>query len=107
MAKLMGPNDPFIRALMDALGLPPHTRSFELRSAVGEAVTVRCEYFPSADTVVAFDPQPLLAKYQLTVRDAAPRPAMNQSKSPGTAMAAGVVLIVPLLVLLAACWAAR
>lgn len=65
MAKLMVTPDPFVAALLDALGLPKRTRSFELRCAVGEAVTVKCEYYPDADTAAGFDLQPLLAEYQL------------------------------------------
>lgn len=65
MAKLMVTPDPFVAALLDALGLPKRTRSFELRCAAGEAVTVKCEYYPDADTASGFDPQPLLAEYRL------------------------------------------
>ncbi|WP_423192966.1 hypothetical protein [Cupriavidus sp. H18C2] len=57
--------NPFVLALMDALGLPKHTRSFVLRCEVGQAVTVQCTYMPQADGVEAFDARPLLAEYKL------------------------------------------
>lgn len=49
MAKLRTPhNDPLIKQLIEILGLPKNLRSFELRVAVDEVVTVKCvcEYFP-------------------------------------------------------------
>ena len=58
-------SNPFVLALMDALGLPKHTVSFELRCALDEAATVRCTYFPQAEGVEGFDPKPLLAQYKL------------------------------------------
>lgn len=64
-SKVLCQHDPFVMALMDALGLPKHTQSFELRCAVDEAATVRCAYFPQADGVEGFDPKPLLAQYKL------------------------------------------
>jgi hypothetical protein len=58
--------------LCDALGQPPRTRSFVLRCAVGEAVTVVCEYYP------ADNPQhplkPAFAEYELVRRDVKPAP---------------------------------
>lgn len=32
--------------VINALGLPKHTRWFELRCAVGEKVKIKCKYFP-------------------------------------------------------------
>lgn len=57
--------NPFVLALMDALGLPKHTSSFVLRCAVGQPVTVQCTYLPQADGVEGFDARPLLAEYKL------------------------------------------
>jgi len=61
----MGSYDPFVQQLVKALGLPRSTRSFELRCAVDEAVTVKCEYFPERDDATGFDPVPALAEYRL------------------------------------------
>lgn len=47
--------------LIDALGLPKNTVSFELRCAVNEAVTVRCEYFPEGEEAI----DTLINDYQL------------------------------------------
>lgn len=63
--KLMSQHDPFVKDLMEALGLPHATVSFDVRCAVGEAVTVRCTYHPRADDGAGFDPRPLLQTYQL------------------------------------------
>lgn len=60
--------------LIKALGLPGNCTSFELRCAVGEPVSVRCEYYPSgsaAEIVAA------LAEYQLVKREAAPQPVAS------------------------------
>lgn len=35
--------------IIKALGLPNNTRSIEIRIAVNEIVTVRCEYFPDTE----------------------------------------------------------
>ncbi|MCA3190932.1 hypothetical protein [Cupriavidus sp.] len=63
--------NPFVRALMDALGLPKHTISFEMRCAVNEVVTIRCSYHPQADAAEGFDARPLLANYKLVPASAA------------------------------------
>lgn len=65
MAKLMTAPGPFVLGLVAALGLPKRTTWFELRCAPGEAVTVKCEYYPDESTAAGFDPQPLLAEYRL------------------------------------------
>lgn len=57
--------NPFVLALMEALGLPKNTQWFELRCALDEAVTVRCGYSAESDGVEGFDPKPLLRTYQL------------------------------------------
>lgn len=47
---IMNPNAQELgQKLCDALGLPKNVRWFELRVAVDEAVTVKCEYFPESD----------------------------------------------------------
>ncbi|MGK5014988.1 hypothetical protein [Janthinobacterium sp. HLS12-2] len=61
--------------LIALLGLPKHCVSFELRCAVGEIVTVKCEYYPEdADGV-----DTVLAEYELVPRtkldDAKPHPS--------------------------------
>lgn len=63
--KLMSQHDPFVKDLMEALGLPHATVSFDVRCAIDEAVTVRCTYYPRADDAAGFDPRPLLQTYQL------------------------------------------
>jgi hypothetical protein len=35
--------------LMKALGIPPTAKSFTLRAAVNQAITVECEYYPLVD----------------------------------------------------------
>ena len=37
--------------IAEILGLPKHTRSFELRCAVNEIVTIKCEFYPEIDGV--------------------------------------------------------
>lgn len=80
MAKLMMAPGPFARALMNALGLPKRTRSFELRCAVDEAVTVKCEYYPDADTAAGFDPHPLLAEYRLVQVEQVTEPSQSTAQ---------------------------
>ncbi|MEN7529325.1 hypothetical protein [Cupriavidus sp. DL-D2] len=63
--------NPFVLALMDALGLPKNTVSFEMRCALDEVVTVRCAYHPQADAAEGFDARPLLANYKLVPAGAA------------------------------------
>lgn len=43
---IAGRYDEFIGKLIKALGLPSHTKGFEIRCYFDEAVTVRCEYWP-------------------------------------------------------------
>lgn len=62
---ILANGNPFVLALMDALGLPKNTKSFELRCALDEVVTVRCTYMPRADGVEGFDARPLVAEYKL------------------------------------------
>lgn len=54
------------KALCEALGLPKLTRSFELRCAVDEAVTVKCEYYPEVD---AMQLEAALAEFEVYRRD--------------------------------------
>jgi hypothetical protein len=61
------------KAVIDALGLPMHTRSFTLRCAVGEPVTVECEYFPGIEVGSL---EKAFAKYELVAR-IAPKAAMS------------------------------
>ncbi|MCP3022289.1 hypothetical protein [Cupriavidus basilensis] len=63
---------PFALALMRALGLPKRTRWFEVRCAVGEAVTVKCEYHPDESTATGFDAQPLLQEWVLVPKGTEP-----------------------------------
>lgn len=63
--------NPFVLALMDALGLPKTTQWFELRCERDQTVTVRCSYLPQADGVEGFDVRPLLANYKLVPASAA------------------------------------
>jgi hypothetical protein len=44
----IAPPNPICTSICDALGLK-NVRSLELRMAVGEAVTIRVEYFPDLD----------------------------------------------------------
>lgn len=62
---MMAKGNPFVLALMEALGLPKTTTSFELRCAPDEAVMVRCTYHPRADDATGFNPRPVLQTYQL------------------------------------------
>lgn len=52
--------------LIEALGLPKNTTSFELRVAANEFVTVRCEYLPEGDPVEIVA---AIAEYNLIQRD--------------------------------------
>ncbi|MGO4811128.1 hypothetical protein AB4156_16320 [Cupriavidus sp. 2MCAB6] len=79
MANVMTVPGPFALALMKALGLPARTRSFELRCAVNEVVTVKCEYHPDESTAAGFDPQPLLAEYRLVSKADGACEAVGQS----------------------------
>lgn len=47
--------------LAKGLGLPKYTRSFVLRCAVNEVVSVTCEYFPEGEKWL----EPLINEYQL------------------------------------------
>lgn len=59
--------DPLILALLDLLGAPPHVRSFELRAAWDEAVTVKLEYFPEENGKIV--PVALIQEYELVRRE--------------------------------------
>jgi hypothetical protein len=52
------------------LGLPKNVRSFELRCAVNEIVTVKCEYYPEITSIEA-----VLAEYELVPRTSPPEVA--------------------------------
>ncbi|MGT2460031.1 hypothetical protein ACU4GI_45835 [Cupriavidus basilensis] len=84
--------------------------SFELRCAVDEAVTVKCEYYPVESTVAEFDPKPLLSQYELvemkgadagpSVQQSAGKPVVPQPQplrhsTEGTLLAAALVAFVP------------
>lgn len=72
MANVMTAPGPFALALMKALGLPARTVSFELRCAVNEVVTVKCEYHPVESTAAGFDAQPLLQEWVLVPKGTEP-----------------------------------
>lgn len=62
--------------LIALLGLPKHCISFELRCAVGEIVTVKCEYHPEEAQGIDL----VLAGYELVPREvghAAAPPVIN------------------------------
>lgn len=62
------------RQLTSLLGLPKHCTSFELRCAVGEIVSVKCEYIPEDSAGI----DRMLAEYELVPREkaaVAPHPA--------------------------------
>lgn len=107
--------DPFALALMKALGLPARTLSFELRCAAGEAVTIRCEYYPDGNSAAGFDPKPLLSEYKLvemkgadaahSVQQSADKPVVPQPQAlrhgtEGNLLAAALVVFVPVALLL-------
>lgn len=56
--------------LIALLGMPKHVASFELRCAVGEIVTVKCEYYP--EDAIGIDM--VLAEYELVLRASRPAP---------------------------------
>lgn len=43
--------------VMDALEIPPTSRWFEVRFAVGEPITVTCEYHPTEQPVLPHIPE--------------------------------------------------
>lgn len=115
MAKAMTAPGRFALALMKALGLPARTVSFELRCAVNEVVTVKCEYHLDESTAAGFDAQPLLSKYklvemnegkaELTAQDARDKPFVPQPQpvrhgTEDDLLAAAVVLLGPVALLL-------
>jgi hypothetical protein len=51
--------------LIALLGLPKHCVSFELRCAVGELVTVKCEFYPEEAEGIDL----VLARYELVPRE--------------------------------------
>jgi hypothetical protein len=59
--------------LIKALGLPENVRWFELRCAVGEIVTVKCEYVPDPPELDENDELiTALAEYTLQEKEATP-----------------------------------
>jgi hypothetical protein len=54
--------------LIEALGMPKHVVWFELRCAVDEVVSVRCEYHPEEPN--GLSPETVLAKYEVVERTA-------------------------------------
>lgn len=75
MASVKSGVDPVVLELAKALGLPKHTRSFEVRCAVDEVVTVKCEYFPEIDGVR--DVVAVLAEYELWPKGCEPMVSDN------------------------------
>ena len=61
-------------SLIKALGLPKQTVWFELRCAVNEIVTVKCEYWPEGDP---FAISAVLAEYELVQRENVPVDAIG------------------------------
>jgi len=53
--------------LAKALNLPKNTKSFELRCAMNEIVTVKCEYFPDMDGIQKVIP--VIKEYCLCDKD--------------------------------------
>ena len=53
--------------LVKALNLPKHCKAFELRCALNEIVTVKCEYFPEIDGVLSMIP--VIKEYRLVPID--------------------------------------
>jgi hypothetical protein len=53
--------------LAKALNLPKHTMAFELRCAMNEIVTVKCEYYPEIDGVMSLIP--VIKEYRLVDKD--------------------------------------
>ena len=43
---VLHPGSLFVKQMMKILGLPRHVKSCELRMAVGEIASVKCEYYP-------------------------------------------------------------
>ncbi|MGT2453769.1 hypothetical protein ACU4GI_10910 [Cupriavidus basilensis] len=78
----MMPPNPFVLALMKALGLPKGTKAFELRCAVDEVVTVKCEYYPDGNSASGFDPRQLLSKYKLVEMDEAEQASLKAADKP-------------------------
>jgi hypothetical protein len=66
--------------LISLLGLPKHVISFELRCAVNEIVSVKCEYHP--EDAAGFDT--VLAEYELVPRQSAEAaPAVHPAQAMG------------------------
>jgi hypothetical protein len=60
-------NSGFGKMMVDVLGLPKNTRSFELRMAVDEVVSVKCEYFPE---ILKDELATVFFEYDLVKKDA-------------------------------------
>lgn len=63
-------NDPLVKQLMKALGLPNHTSAFELRVAVDEIVTVKCWYAPEVNSETL---ETVMEEYELHRKDDSPQ----------------------------------
>lgn len=72
-AQTLGPE------LVKLLGIPPHCLSFELRCAVGEIVSVKCEFHPRGDAGMAATIGTVLADYELVRRPSADTPPEHPS----------------------------
>lgn len=46
-----------------ALGLPAHTKGFEIRCYVNEIVTIKCEYYPEIEGIIQLET--VLKEYEL------------------------------------------
>lgn len=53
--------------LAKALGLPSNTKSFELRCAMNELVTVKCEFYPEIESLIKTIP--VIKEYKLVDKD--------------------------------------
>ena len=51
--------------IVELLGLPKGTIWFELRCAVNEMVTVKCEYYPDVPQIIDGEMVKLFAEYEL------------------------------------------
>lgn len=111
--RIMLSHDPFVQQLVKALGLPEYTIRLELRAAVDEIVTVRCEYHPTDENAAGFDAAPLLARYKLVemgeaeplsvkanAKPVVPQPQPYRRGSKGDLITAALVGLGPSAVLL-------
>ena len=61
--RLASGNGKLGETLVKMLGLPKHTRGFELRCYVNEVITVKCEYYPEEKGVAQLEL--ILKEYEL------------------------------------------